>query len=218
MRAAPITPPIFPARGSRRCRLRRSVRSLAAPFEIVAGIVAGACQAAADEARRGGRLRRLSVPAGDDRGVLARLPTAIIEQNAVLGRANRIVTNYVRAIAAGFPMKRFVPKDMSKVVSPAIRCGRKSCLWGAPYDAPTADGPCACSCSAAARARAPSAKSCRRRSRCLPHEHEARLSCRAAMPPGRSGAGARVYANAEIRAELAPFFNDLPRAWRRPIW
>src|ERR1700733_2670073 len=37
----------------------------------------------------------------------AHLPTAIIEQNAVVGRANRLVMNHVRRVAAAFPIARF---------------------------------------------------------------------------------------------------------------
>ncbi|HKU54744.1 MAG TPA: glycosyltransferase, partial [Rhizomicrobium sp.] len=45
---------------------------------------------------------------------LARLPTAIIEQNAVVGRANRLVMNRVKVVAAAFPLARFAPADTSK--------------------------------------------------------------------------------------------------------
>ena len=46
----------------------------------------------------------------------AGLPTGIIEQNAVVGRANRLVMNKVRKVAAAFPIARFAPADPSKVV------------------------------------------------------------------------------------------------------
>ena len=73
--------------------------------------------------------------------VIARLPTAIIEQNAVVGRANRLVMNHVRRVAAAFPIARFAPKDTSKIVltgnplRPDVIA-----LWGAAYDTPSADG------------------------------------------------------------------------------
>src|ERR1700744_1333526 len=47
---------------------------------------------------------------------LRRIPTAILAPDALLGRANRLVMNRVRLIAANFPLVRFLPKDMRKVV------------------------------------------------------------------------------------------------------
>ena len=34
----------------------------------------------------------------------------------MLGRANRLVMNHVRVVAAAFPIVRFAPKDSSKIV------------------------------------------------------------------------------------------------------
>src|SRR3954463_6411588 len=73
---------------------------------------------------------------------LARLPTAIIEQNAVVGRANRLVMNKVKLVAAAFPIARFAPADPSKIVltgnplRPEVEA-----LWAAPYNVPQAGGP-----------------------------------------------------------------------------
>src|SRR6202012_488801 len=72
----------------------------------------------------------------------AGLPTGIIEQNAVVGRANRLVMNKVRKVAAAFPIARFAPRDLSKIVltgnplRPEVEA-----LWGAPYNVPQGDGP-----------------------------------------------------------------------------
>ena len=62
---------------------------------------------------------------------LRALPTAIIEQNAVVGRANRLVMNKVKLVAAAFPIARFAPKDMSKIVLTGNPCGPKSWRCGA---------------------------------------------------------------------------------------
>ena len=56
---------------------------------------------------------------------LARFPTAILSPDAVLGRANRLVMNHVRAIAANFPLVRFLPRDSPRSSTPAIRCAPK---------------------------------------------------------------------------------------------
>ncbi len=46
----------------------------------------------------------------------ARFPTAILAPDAVLGAPTALSRGYVRVIAGGLPFKRFVPRDMSKVV------------------------------------------------------------------------------------------------------
>src|SRR5471030_3329780 len=73
---------------------------------------------------------------------LAKLPTGIIEQNAVVGRANRLVMNKVRLVAAAFPIARFTPSDKSKIVLTGnpLRPGVIA-LWGAPYQPPQPNGP-----------------------------------------------------------------------------
>jgi UDP-N-acetylglucosamine--N-acetylmuramyl-(pentapeptide) pyrophosphoryl-undecaprenol N-acetylglucosamine transferase len=47
---------------------------------------------------------------------LARIPAALHEQNAVLGRVNRLLAPSVKTIAASFPFARFAPKDSARVV------------------------------------------------------------------------------------------------------
>src|SRR6201996_4468024 len=69
---------------------------------------------------------------------IARFPTAIVAPDAVLGRANRLVADYVRVIAAGLPLKRFLPKELSKVVYTGNPVRPEVVAWnGAPYQAPT---------------------------------------------------------------------------------
>src|SRR5262249_18359419 len=69
-------------------------------------------------------------------------PTAILEQNAVTGRANRAVMNRVRVMAAAFPIARFAPRDAPKVVLTGNPLRPEViALSNAAYGAPTADGP-----------------------------------------------------------------------------
>ena len=63
-----------------------------------------------------GRLRRLSDRAADARGRLRRVPTIIHEQNAVIGRANRILARRVTAIATSFPSRRRRRRSPRKLV------------------------------------------------------------------------------------------------------
>jgi UDP-N-acetylglucosamine--N-acetylmuramyl-(pentapeptide) pyrophosphoryl-undecaprenol N-acetylglucosamine transferase len=143
---------------------------------------------------------------------LARLPTAIIEQNAVVGRANRLVMNRVKIVAAAFPIARFAPTDKSKIVltgnplRPEVEA-----LWGAPYQAPQIEGPLRLLVfggSQGARAMSEIVPAALTR---LPHELKKRLSVVQQCRPEDIETVRQIYTNAEIRAELQSFFSDLPR-------
>jgi len=143
---------------------------------------------------------------------LARLPTAIIEQNAVVGRANRLVMNRVKVVAAAFPIARFAPRDKSKILltgnplRPEVEA-----LWGAPYDAPQAGGPLRLLVfggSQGARAMSEIVPAALTR---LPHELKNRLSVVQQCRCEDLEAVRQIYRNAGIAFELQSFFNDLPR-------
>jgi UDP-N-acetylglucosamine--N-acetylmuramyl-(pentapeptide) pyrophosphoryl-undecaprenol N-acetylglucosamine transferase len=143
---------------------------------------------------------------------LARFPTAIIEQNAVVGRANRLVMNRVKIVAAAFPIARFAPADKSKIVltgnplRPEVEA-----LWGAPYDTPQAGGPLRLLVfggSQGARAMSQIVPAALTR---LPHELKKRLSVVQQCRPEDIETVRLIYTNAEIRAELQTFFSDLPK-------
>ena len=143
---------------------------------------------------------------------LARLPTAIIEQNAVVGRANRLVMNRVRIVAAAFPIARFAPSDKSKIVltgnplRPEVEA-----LWGAPYEMPQAGGVLRLLVfggSQGARAMSEIVPAALTR---LPHDLKKRLSVVQQCRPEDIETVRQIYANAEIRCELRSFFSDLPR-------
>ncbi|HEU0097067.1 MAG TPA: undecaprenyldiphospho-muramoylpentapeptide beta-N-acetylglucosaminyltransferase [Rhizomicrobium sp.] len=143
---------------------------------------------------------------------LARLPTAIIEQNAVVGRANRLVMNKVEVVAAAFPIARFAPADVSKVVLTGnpLRPEVEE-RWAAPYNVPEAGGPLRLLVfggSQGARALSEIVPAALTR---LPHDIKMRLSvvqqCRAEdIDQVRD-----IYRTAEIRAQLETFFSDLPK-------
>ena len=141
-----------------------------------------------------------------------RLPTAIIEQNAVVGRANRLVMNKVRRIAAAFPIARFAPRDTSKItltgnpLRPEVEA-----LWGAPYKVAEAGGPIRLLVfggSQGARAMSEIVPAALTR---LPHEMKLRLSVVQQCRPEDIETVREIYKNAEIRSHLESFFDDLPR-------
>jgi len=143
---------------------------------------------------------------------LARLPTAIIEQNAVVGRANRLVMNRVKVVAAAFPIARFAPSDKSKIVltgnplRPEVEA-----LWAAPYDPPQAGGPLRLLVfggSQGARAMSEIVPAALTR---LPYDLKSRLSVVQQCRPEDIETVRQIYRNAGIAAELQTFFNDLPQ-------
>jgi UDP-N-acetylglucosamine--N-acetylmuramyl-(pentapeptide) pyrophosphoryl-undecaprenol N-acetylglucosamine transferase len=143
---------------------------------------------------------------------LARLPTAIIEQNAVVGRANRLVMNRVKVVAAAFPIARFAPSDKSKIVltgnplRPEVEA-----LWAAPYQMPQSGGPLqllAFGGSQGSRAMSQIVPAALTR---LPHEIKTRLHVVQQCRSEDIETVREIYRNADIAAELQTFFSDLPR-------
>jgi len=143
---------------------------------------------------------------------LARLPTAILSPDALLGRANRLLMNRVRVIAANFPLVRFLPKDRSKIVYTGNPLRPEvAALAGTPYDTPQTDGPLRLLVfggSQGARVfseRVPCAIAA------LPQRIKSRLEivqqCRAEDLEGVR----RVYDRMGVKAELAVFYKDMPR-------
>jgi UDP-N-acetylglucosamine--N-acetylmuramyl-(pentapeptide) pyrophosphoryl-undecaprenol N-acetylglucosamine transferase len=144
--------------------------------------------------------------------VAARLPTAVIEQNTVMGRANRLVQDRVSKVAAAFPIARFAPRERGKIVltgnplRPEIEA-----LWGAPYEPPYPGGALRLLVfggSQGARAFSEIVPAALTR---LPHDIKLRLSLVQQCRPEDLEAVKTIYANAEIRAELKSFFTDMPR-------
>src|SRR5580698_939691 len=142
----------------------------------------------------------------------AGLPTGIIEQNAVVGRANRLVMNKVHKVAAAFPIARFAPADISKVVltgnplRPEVEA-----LWGAHYNMPQTGGPIRLLVfggSQGARALSEIVPAALTR---LPHDMKMRLSVVQQCRAEDIDQVREIYRNAEIRCQLETFFSDLPQ-------
>lgn len=142
--------------------------------------------------------------------ILRGLPTAIHEQNAVLGRANRLLAKRVRRVATSFPATAGAPADVARTgmpVRPAVAAARID----APYRPPAADGPLhlfVIGGSQGARIFADVVPAAVAR---LPEELRRRLvvvqQCRA-EDLERAGAAYRALG---IAAELSPFFDDAPQ-------
>jgi UDP-N-acetylglucosamine--N-acetylmuramyl-(pentapeptide) pyrophosphoryl-undecaprenol N-acetylglucosamine transferase len=191
---------------------RSKLRLAAAPFEILAGIFVSLAKLA--RIKPGAVVGFGGYPSVPVMlaAIMARLPTAILAPDAVLGRANRLVANYVKVIAGGLPLARFLPKDMSKVVYTGNPLRPEVIAEaGAPYRTPSADEPInllVFGGSQGARALSeivPAAIAL------LPVEMRNRLDIVQQCRPEDLEAVRAVYTKAGVKAELAPFFKDIPQ-------
>lgn len=191
---------------------RSKLRLMAAPFEILAGILLSLAKLARIKPRAvvgfGGYP---SVPVMFA-AIMARLPTAILAPDAVLGRANRLVANYVKVIAGGLPLVRFLPRDMSKVVYTGNPLRPEVIAQtGARYRAPSPGEPLnllVFGGSQGARALSeivPAAIAL------LPAELRSRLDVVQQCRPDDLESVRTAYVAAGVKAELAPFFRDMPQ-------
>jgi len=197
--------------------VNRSILSLlAAPFEILAGICVGIA-----------KLMRLKPAAIVGFGgypslpvmIAARLagyPTAIHEQNAVLGRVNRRLAAGVDAVAASFPIARFAPKDANRLVYTGnpVRPEVQN-LAGASYEAPRGSDTIQLlifggSQGASALSELVPAAIAR-----LAENLRARLAIVQQCRPEDIEKVRQAYEAAGLKAELASFFNDMPARMER---
>jgi UDP-N-acetylglucosamine--N-acetylmuramyl-(pentapeptide) pyrophosphoryl-undecaprenol N-acetylglucosamine transferase len=142
---------------------------------------------------------------------LSRLPTAILTPDAVLGRANRLVADYVRVIAASLPLVRFMPKDTAKIVYTGnpIR-PEVIALAGTPYDTPRPDGPLKLLVFGGSQGARALSELVPAAIALLPDAMRRRLDVVQQCRPEDLEQVRGVYQAAQVKAELAPFFKDLP--------
>jgi UDP-N-acetylglucosamine--N-acetylmuramyl-(pentapeptide) pyrophosphoryl-undecaprenol N-acetylglucosamine transferase len=189
---------------------RSVIGLISAPFEIIAGVAVSFFKLKAlKPAAVVGFGGYPSVPVMLA-ACVAGLPTAILSPDALLGRANRLLMNYVKVIAANFKLVRFLPKNTKKIVytgnplRPDVIA-----LAAAPFAAPVS-GPIRLLVfggSQGARVfseRVPGAIDR------LPAQLKARIEivqqCRSEDLEGVR----RVYDRMGVRCELAAFYKDMP--------
>lgn len=188
---------------------RSAIGLMMAPFEILAGIAVSFA-----------KLKNLqpSVVVGFGgypsvpvmlAACLAGIPTAILSPDALLGRANRLLMNYVKAIAANFKLVRFLPRHPEKIVYTGNPL-RPDVIarHAASYDMPTgAVRLLVFGGSQGARVfseRVPNAIDR------LPEPLKSRIEIVQQCRPEDIEGVRRVYDRMKIKAELAPFFKDMP--------
>lgn len=140
------------------------------------------------------------------------IPTAIHEQNAVLGRANKLLVNRVTAIATSFDRTKFLD---GKLASKAVLTGnpvRLAVIEAAArdYEPPTAGGAVRILIFGGSQGARFFSDSVPLALFALPDAIRKRLQVVQQAREEDIGRVREAYAEAGISAEIAPFFTDLP--------
>ena len=141
--------------------------------------------------------------------ILQGRPTIVHEQNAVMGRANKMLAPYVRAVAHAFPTLKKAPAGVAKkarVVGNPVRPEIRA-LFDKPYEPPT-DELRILITGGSQGARLLSELPPKAIER-LPERLRLRLSVQQQARKESMDFARRVYADALVKAEVAPFFRDM---------
>jgi len=143
--------------------------------------------------------------------VLERRPTVIHEQNAVMGRANRMLAPHVRTVACAFPtLLKAPPKVAARAVvvgnpvRPPIRA-----LADLAYAPPEPDGPVRLLVTGGSQGARLLSELVPEAVKLLPEGLRQRLSVAQQTRPESMDIARRAYRDANVEAEIAPFFRDI---------
>ncbi len=143
--------------------------------------------------------------------IFDRRPTVIHEQNAVMGRANRFLASRVTRVACAFPTLLKAP---AKVAAQAVVVGNPvrppiRALADLPYDPPGAEGPIRILITGGSQGARLLSELVPEAIAALPEALRQRLMVQQQTRPESMETARRVYANAVVDAEIAPFFRDM---------
>jgi len=183
-----------------------------APFQILWGVIVGL-----------GKLNRLKPAAVIGFGGYPSLPvmiaawlggypTAVHEQNAVLGRVNRRMATRVRAVATSLPLARFVPRDAVSIVYTGnpVR-PEAAALADTLYMAPEPGGAIRLLVFGGSQGARAFSELVPAAVAQLPQALRARLKIVQQCRPEDIDAVREAYAAVDVKAELSAFFSDLPQ-------
>jgi UDP-N-acetylglucosamine--N-acetylmuramyl-(pentapeptide) pyrophosphoryl-undecaprenol N-acetylglucosamine transferase len=137
--------------------------------------------------------------------------TVIHEQNAVLGRANRLLAPFVTAVACAFPtLLKASPKvrDGAIVVGTPVRPDIRT-LIDVAYDAPAPDGPVRLLVTGGSQGARLLSELVPAAVAALPETLRLRLEVWQQARSESLDLARRLYADALVKAEVAPFFRDM---------
>lgn len=144
-------------------------------------------------------------------GLTQGLPTVIHEQNAVLGRVNRFLAPRVNEVACAFPtLKLANPKVKSHthVVGNPVRPDVRA-LYDLPYAPPEPGGPIRLLVTGGSQGARLLSEMTPEAILKLPESLRGRLEVQQQTRKESMDGARRTYANALVKAEVAPFFRDM---------
>ncbi len=143
--------------------------------------------------------------------ILDRRPTVIHEQNAVMGRANRLLAPHVRTVACAFPTLQKAPPKVAEraiVVGNPVRPPIRA-LAEAPYVPPEPGGAVRLLVTGGSQGARLLSELVPEAVKLLPDELRQRLSISQQTRPESMNFARRAYRDANVEAEIAPFFRDI---------
>jgi len=138
-------------------------------------------------------------------------PTVIHEQNAVFGRVNRFLADRVHEVACAFPtLEKASPrvKARAHVVGNPVRPDIRA-LADLPYEAPTATGPIRLLVTGGSQGARLLSELTPEAILRLPEDIRVRLQVQQQTRKESMDLARRIYADALVKAEVAPFFRDM---------
>jgi UDP-N-acetylglucosamine--N-acetylmuramyl-(pentapeptide) pyrophosphoryl-undecaprenol N-acetylglucosamine transferase len=143
---------------------------------------------------------------------MLKIPTALHEQNAVLGRANRMLAKYVSAIATSFEQTKFIDDALAKSCRFTGNPVRALVLEAAarPYQTPDSSGPISLVVFGGSQGARYFSEAVPPALSLLPEALRRRITLTQQAREEDADAVKAHYASAGIAAEIAPFFKDLP--------
>jgi len=143
--------------------------------------------------------------------VATRRPTLIHEQNAVLGRTNRMLAPAVGTVASAFPTLGRAPakvKARAKLVGNPVRPDIRA-LFDRAYVAPAGDGPIHVLVTGGSQGARILSETAPRALAALPEAIRNRLKVQQQSRPETLESARQIYLEAGIAADVAPFFRDM---------
>jgi len=143
--------------------------------------------------------------------ILQKRPTLIHEQNAVLGRTNRMLAPRVGGVASAFPTLGRAPeavKARAQVVGNPVRPDIRA-LFDRAYVAPEGDGPIHVLVTGGSQGARILSETAPRALAALPEAIRNRLKVQQQSRPETLESARQIYLEAGINAEVSPFFRDM---------
>ena len=144
-------------------------------------------------------------------GITQGRPTVMHEQNAVMGRANRRLVGYVTAVACAFPVLQKAPERIARTatvvgnpVRPEIRA-----LIDEPYLPPEPEGPIRLLITGGSQGARLLSELMPQAIAALPEALRNRLHVQQQTRKESMDSARATYADANVEAEIAPFFRDM---------